>query len=228
MSRPEHNAILNVEQLEERLALDATSFVKNLYSNVLKRSTPPSASEVSYWVNQISSQPDYGRVATAIWESQEHRVVELISYYNTYLHRAADSSGMSYWLNNFNGEFNVQVGFLFSPEYVAAHNTTDLYIQALYLDVLGRQDNGQEQSFWEGQMNQVGAKQVASDILGSTESYTDIITVYYNNFLGRTPDSNGLSNWLTQLQNGSGTLESVAIGILSSAEFQAKPAPPGW
>src|SRR5271166_400909 len=107
-----------------------------------------------------------------------------------------------------------------SVEFMNAHPTPQTFIQGLYLDILGRLpgtgSNGStnELGFWETQLGLVGAVAVTGSILTSTESYTDIIDNYYLMYLDRAVDANGLDNWLTQLQTGQGTVESVAEGIL--------------
>jgi hypothetical protein len=59
---------------------------------------------------------------------------------------------------------------------------------------------------------------VASGIVNSRESLRDFVTSEYLAFLGRTPDSAGLQNWLGQLINGVAP-EVVEAGIVSSSEY---------
>src|SRR5262249_35112503 len=74
MSRCPHvprSAVLAIEPLEDRLALDATSFVTALYRDVLHRT--PEAQGLSFWVQRIQSGTSNLQVATNFWESAEHR-----------------------------------------------------------------------------------------------------------------------------------------------------------
>jgi Domain of unknown function (DUF4214) len=221
-TRTNGRTALSCEQLEDRLALDATSFVKALYQNVLGRSADSSG--LAFWVNQIQSNGlSNQQVASDIWGSTEHRRDEVNSYYETYLHRAPDASGLAFWANELlNGTYNeqgVQTLFMSSAEYIAAHNTPGTFVQSLYLNILSRLPTAGELSFWENTLAIDGAIDVTGSILTSTESYTNLIDSYYANYLNRTVDASGLDNWLSKLQSGSGTVESVAESILGSAEY---------
>jgi hypothetical protein len=210
------------EQLEDRLALDATTFVAAVYQNLLGRA--PDSAGLNFWVGQIQNNGFTNQqVATAIWRSTEHRQDEVMSYYNNYLHRPADQGGLAHWTSILvNGQLNeqgVETLFLTSNEYMNAHSTPALFIQGLYLNILARLPAQNEQNFWVNQLGASGAVPVTGSILTSTESYTDIIDNYYMSYLKRAVDANGLDHWLTMLQNGSGTVESVAEGILGSVEY---------
>src|SRR5437016_3127058 len=79
------SAVLSIEPLEERLALDATSFVKALYRDVLNRT--PDTQGLNFWVQRLQSGSTNLQVATFFWESAEHRGLEVDQYYQTYLNR---------------------------------------------------------------------------------------------------------------------------------------------
>lgn len=214
---------LQCEQLEDRFAPSAASYVTSLYQNVLGRA--PDAGGLAFYVKEINGGLNNQAVATQIWDSPEHRGDEVDSYYETFLHRSADASGRAHWVNLFlNGTLNeqgVELGFLDSPEYVAAHGTPAAFISGLFLDILARSPTTVEQVFWEGALQRFDGLTVAADILTSTESYTDIISSDYRKYLNRGPDPNGLGFWLAKLQTGQGTVESVAEGILGSGEAAA-------
>jgi hypothetical protein len=76
-----------------------------------------------------------------------------------------------------------------------------------------------EQATWQAILAAQGPATVVVDILTSAESYTHIITGYYQTYLNRSPDASGLSLWLSQLQTDTGTVESVAESILGSVEY---------
>jgi len=59
---------------------------------------------------------------------------------------------------------------------------------------------------------------VAYDIATSPEARDILVTSFYESFLNREPDSNGLSYWVGQL-NGGSTDESVIAAIVGSPEF---------
>jgi type III secretory pathway component EscR len=213
---------LQCEQLEDRLALDATSYVKSLYVNVLGRQADTGG--LNFWVNQIQVHGMTNlQVAIDFWQSVEHRADQVTSYYQHYLHRNPDSAGLNFFVNEMESgalnEQGVQAIFFTSNEYLAAHNTPQTYVEGLYLDILGRLPSGSEESNWEMALQQFGDAAVTASILTSTEKYVDTITTFYQRYLNRTPDSSGLDFWLTSLQNGQATIEAVAVGILGSAEY---------
>jgi hypothetical protein len=214
-------ARLSVEKLEDRLVLDATSFVTGLYQNLLNRS--PDAGGLAGWVAAINNGMSNQAVATAIWQSQEHRTDEVTSYYQTFLGRSPDSAGLAAWVNlMMTGQLNeqgVEIAFLTSGEYLNNHPTADSYITGLYLNLLNRSPQIFELAIWEPILSQNGTTFVSAAIVTSTEKYIDVITSYYQTYLNRAPDSNGLQAWLNNLVSGPGTVESVAEAILGSAEY---------
>jgi hypothetical protein len=213
---------LECEQLEDRQLLDATTFVTAVYNNLLGRA--PDTGGLNFWVSVIQNNGFTNQqVATDIWRSTEHRQDEVLSYYNNFLHRTADAGGLAFWTSVLvNGQLNeqgVETAFLTSNEYVNAHPTPETFIQGLYLNILARFPGANETAFWVNALSTNTAVAVTGSILTSTESFTDIIDRYYTTYLLRTVDASGLDNWLTQLQTGRGTLESVSEGIIGSAEY---------
>src|SRR5205085_2651292 len=98
---PRNRRLLECEALEDRLVLSSNSdYVHNLYIDILNRL--PDSSGSSFWTSQLD-QNILSRTAVAldIWESDEHRGIEIDNYYTTFLHRNADSGGFDAWLNVF-------------------------------------------------------------------------------------------------------------------------------
>jgi hypothetical protein len=220
-SRPK--AVLSCERLEDRLALDAASFVTGLYQNLLNRA--PTANGLAFWVNQINNGLSHFQVAQDIWRSTEHRGIEVDFYYTHFLGRNADPVGRAFWVREMlSGMSELQVAALFltSGEYIASHSTPDAYVTGLYADVLARSPGLSELNFWDNVLAADGPGTVAVDILTSNEAYIGIINNDYQTYLGRTPDTIGLNTWLTDLRNGTATVETVAEAILASAEYAAK------
>jgi len=60
----------------------------------------------------------------------------------------------------------------------------------------------------------------ARGLPGDEKAYVHLYSAL--NFLGRGPDASGLNHWVTQLQTGQGTLESVAEGFLGSVAYARK------
>ena len=103
---------------------------------------------------------------------------------------------------------------------VPSGNPPAAYVQALYLDVLGRQPAATEQNYWASIVGSYGDAAAVSGIVNSIESQNRIINNLYVELLGRDADAAGLSWWRGALE-GNG-LEAVTAGILASPEFAAK------
>jgi hypothetical protein len=215
--------VLQCEELENRLALNAASFVTGLYENLLNRL--PDANGLSFWVSQINNGMINFQVAQDIWRSAEHRGLEVDFYYTHFLRRNADPIGRAFWVSEMlNGvsELRVAAAFLTSGEYIALHSTPDAYITGLFGDLLARSPSPSELFFWENVLAGNGPGTVTVDILTSNEAFIGIINHDYLSYLGRLPDSTGLNTWLTDLRMGTGTVETVAEAILGSVEYAAK------
>lgn len=107
------------EYFSTQCGSDKTSFVRNLYRDVLARS--PADNEVAGWVGSGLSRSD---IARGFLTSSEWRTNVLRSYYLTYLKREADAGGLAGWLSQVEGGMewrDVASSFLTSQEYVALH-----------------------------------------------------------------------------------------------------------
>src|SRR5262249_12138975 len=111
---------------------EVSAYVSGLYGTLLDR--PPDAPGLAAWVSIIQAGVPRDQVALAIWQSPEHRGLEVDRYYALYLHRAADPGGRSAWVSYFQSgasEIDVQQAFILSGEYQAAHVTDASFITAL-------------------------------------------------------------------------------------------------
>jgi len=180
-------------------AQDATSFVTQLYSNVLHR--VPDQTGLSYWVAQLDSgQQDQAQVVVGFAESDENKgnmasavssgiwvpdenAAAVARLYYSALGRAPDAGGLAYW--------------------------TSLL------------DNGAESL-----TNEAGQFMASAEFVGKygNLSNSDFVSALYQNVLGRGPDAGGLSWWNGQLNSGAQTRAAVLVGFSESAEHQAQVA----
>jgi hypothetical protein len=93
------------------------------------------------------------------------------------------------------------------------------FVQALYIQLFGRQGAASEINFWVGQLA-AGAtrRQVATSFI-NTDAFRDrLVGSVYRHYLGRAPSSTELTNGTTALRNG--TREEVFIGqVLGTGDY---------
>jgi hypothetical protein len=230
---------VSVEPLEERRVL-TTNFVTALYQDVLNRAPDPGGQ--AFYNNLLATGTTPLTVASMIWQSAEHRGIEVDSYYQTFLNRAADPAGRQLWINNMvvNGmtEETVMADFLTSPEFLQDNPPTTPFVDALYQDVLGRAADPTGVSNWlvvlasrpgttpgplsavdEAYVLSAQRAVVAGSFVSSIERETTLVDSFYNDYLQRPPDAAGEQNWVTELTGAIVTDQTVAETFLSSQEF---------
>jgi len=107
-------------------------------------------------------------------------------------------------------------------------NTTNLtgkaaFVETLYIDFLhraGDTTNANDAGFWVSALagGSLTQAQVASGLVRSVESLTDIVDGLYLAILGRPFDSAGRAAWIRFLQQGH-TLEQTISGFFTSVEY---------
>ncbi|HLN27960.1 MAG TPA: DUF4214 domain-containing protein [Gemmataceae bacterium] len=200
-------------------------FVTNLYEQFLDRA--PEASGLNYWVGLLNSGAASKQVvAQEILASPERRGVQVDSYYELYLNRAADPAGRAAWVQQMLAgvsDITVQVDFITSPEYTAAHPDVASFVDSLYLEILNRPADPAGAQAWESIAAQPGGRaRVAAGILGSGEHDVDLIDQFYGTILGRAPDPGGLSYFLGLLLSNEKTPDQEEVLILTSQEALAR------
>jgi hypothetical protein len=163
------------------------------------------------------------QVAKMIWESPEHRGLQVDGYYRYYLGRPSDAFGRPYWVNLFLGgadEATVVQGFLTSPEYLSQHATNTAFVDSLYSNLLGRPAQSGEDAYWVHQLNGTTSQAtVIQGFLASDGFETLAVDAFYSAYLHRAAGPSELSFWLGQPRTTAGALESLALSFLSSGEF---------
>jgi hypothetical protein len=200
-----------------------TAFVAELYGTLLDRA--PDAVGLKQWVQKLNQGLSRESVARAIWESAEHRGLQVDSYYHLFLNRPADPAGRQSWVSAFLSglsEDQVEQRFLISPEYQQNHRDDSAFLSGLYENVLGRQKDTAGSLVWQTALQQGMARAtVALAFLTSAESNLRTLDRYYGDFLHRSPDAAGEQTWMTLLESGHVSLEQVGGSFLGSAEFFA-------
>jgi hypothetical protein len=195
--------------------------VRGLYQTVLGRAAESAG--LQYWAQLLRTGTSRAQVTEEIWESAEHRGLEVDQFYATYLHRAADAFGRAFWVNELLGgmsESQVAEGFLTSAEYQQAHAGTTAYLFGLYADVLGRTPDPAGLDYWQAAAHSgLSPAQIADGFLGSAEEQQRLVAGCYANYLGRSGEASGVQYWLDALQAHQLSPAQVAQAFLASDEF---------
>jgi hypothetical protein len=201
-------------------ATPAYQFVRALYRDVLDRAAD--AAGLQWWVGRLQSGTSRLDIATALWDSPEHRGLEVDQLYTTYLHRAADPAGRAAWaqaLASGQSEAAVALALVNSPEYQQAHPDADSFVRGLYGDVLGRVADPPEVDTWVNLM-QAGASraQVAQAFEQSAEHRGREADQLYDAYLHRAADPDGRASWASSLANGLSEA-GAALAFLTCDEY---------
>jgi hypothetical protein len=165
-------------------------------------------------------------LAGAIWESPEHRAVEVNHFYLTLLQRPADAPGLAAFVNAMlrgATEVDVMRALITSPEFTASHPSDQTFVATLYTQILGRAPDAAGLAGWvQALANGTSRATVAQAFLTSAEAERRLVDEYYQMFLNRPADAAGEQAWLNLLVTGRATNESVAVAILASEEYFAR------
>jgi uncharacterized protein YdbL (DUF1318 family) len=178
-------------------------FVAHAYIDLLGRAVDPGG--LNTWVGLLNSGGSRMQVAVGIESTQEFRTAEVQSLYSIYLHRAADAAGITNFTNLLaaGGTLEqVATGLVGSPEYFQsrAGGTNDGFLNALYLDALGRGvDAAGRASFDAALANGVSTAQVAASIFASIEYHQVLVQGYYLKYLHRPADAVGLNSLVQRM-----------------------------
>jgi hypothetical protein len=156
--------------------------------------------------------------------STEARTNAIQNLYQTILGRAADTSGLTFWLGYMNDGHiieDIKAGFYGSQEYFdSIGDSNSALVQAYYQAFLGRSAESGGLVFWTNQLDQgAGHSVVAREIMTlSTEGARVIVNHAYTTYLHRSPDSGGLNYWIGKINGGASEMQIIA-GFLGSVEY---------
>ena len=113
-----------------------TAYINAVYQSILGHAPDPTG--LAFWQQQMASGASRTTVAETIWDSAEHRGLQVEQFYEQFLGRQSDPQGKAYWIAAFNswGTEQIEVaGFVTSQEYLNLHSGNTNFIDALYNDV---------------------------------------------------------------------------------------------
>jgi hypothetical protein len=208
-------------------------FVEALYRAILKRDAEPSG--LASWTDKLNSGAlTRLQIAQGIRQSDEHFIQEVTDFYFTILSRTPDPTGLNDWVLKLKhgvlNEEQVAFSFLDSDEYLGKGDK--YFVDHMYLSVLGRSFDPSGESNWFAGLGDDASgnsvqhatlthEQVITNFLHSPESLKRLVQGYYQVFLGRLADPQGLNDWLLALRQG-GSFLTIGQQFLSSDEFYNK------
>jgi hypothetical protein len=194
------------------------AFVAQVYHDLLHRPVDPVG--LSAWSAAIDQGMSTVFVVMQIEMSAEYRAVEVQQIYQTILGRPADPLGLINGIAFLVGHTVEQLesSLLASPEFFQrAGGTNAGFLNALYQSVLGRPIDATAAIHFGGMLSLGIARDVvANQVLTSPEAIQRIVEAYYESFLDRAADPDGLAGFTTFLQRGVNARQPVFVGDMSS------------
>jgi hypothetical protein len=206
----------------DQVLLTQATYVDGLYRAILARPADPQG--LVGWIMALHSGMSNAQVVQAIWNSQEHRVMEVANFYQAILNRPADA-GAAGWVNLLMSgvsEETVQAMLFASAEYQAVHPDNTSYALSLYTNILGRTPGASElASNVQALQNGLSRQSLALAFLTSAEAAGQDVECDYRMLLNRAPDAAGKQGWVNLIASGRMSPEAVTQVFLSSTEFLA-------
>lgn len=199
----------------QRLAA-ATSIVKSLYRDILGRDAD--AGGLSFWSANIVQGMSPAQVGQAFARSPEYAYATVARDYRDVLGREPDPSGVSTWttaiISGVMRSEDLNIWLFSSVEYFnISGQTNDSYVTALYQHILGREPSASDTQFWSPLVATFGEDAVVRGFWGSGESANVRVQAFYQRYLSRAADPQGMLTWPTVLlQRGEGELRDQLVG----------------
>ncbi len=201
------------------------TFVKNLYHDVLGRTSAPAQAEVDFWAGRLDNGAFRSWVASALVGSSEAHGHVVDADYAGILHRAPDAGGRAYWVGQLDaGAYNENLLGLLggSDEYFAQHgNDARSLVLALYHDVLHRPAAPPEQDvqYWLSRLRGGMPRAVIGQVFAASHEYhLQLVDSWYLQYLFRHADPRGDEFWATFLDQGHRD-DVTIVQLTASAEY---------
>ncbi len=170
---------------------------------------PPTTEESARWQETLR-QGSRSELTTTLVRGPVYSQILVDDLYQRALGRQPDAGGRSYWVQTLaDGLKYEHLGTLFygSPEYVArSGGTAESFVDALYLNILGRPADDAGRSYWVGQLDsgRANSRDVANSFYRSLESRRDRATATYERVMGSSPGAslvNRLADRLAEIDD---------------------------
>ena len=175
-------------------------------------------------MQQLDDGAPISGVAKSIAHSDEYYANFVIRpAYLKYLGRAADDAGVAYWTAKMHAgltDEKLEADLIASDEFYAQAGGTDVqWIDAVYLQLLGRAADSSGEDYWSAKLAAGDPRShVAAGFTTSPEREEARINDDFMHYLHRAADPDGLNYWLKQFADGK-TNEDLIAGFTGSAEY---------
>lgn len=199
------------------------SVVQAMYADILGRGVDPSGLQT--WSTMLVGGSGLPALVASLTNSDEYVRMRISEAYRDTLGREPEPGGMDNWYRAIRAGVatvdDVERKFLSSGEFLARAGGTDAgYVERMYRSVLGRDASSAEVEYWSYQMGARGREAVTDSIWFSLEAAGYRAGTYYNTFLKRAPDAQGVLTWAkVLLARGEG---AVRVGIAGSEEYRQR------
>ncbi len=206
--------ITNTKTPVERYIIEAYRLFQN---------PDPSAAAINSWKSKFAGGTSRLELTRLLSRSDPYAGAEIERLYQVTLGRKSDAGGMATWMDQVRRGERIDViatKFFGSPEYFGRKGGTNKgYVEALYVDILGRTHDPKGRDDWvahldSGRMSRV---RVAAGFYGSSESRHKRAARLYQNAFDVAPTSTQRGPWAT-MAGQLGDLE-VAARIAASDEY---------
>jgi uncharacterized delta-60 repeat protein len=200
------------------------NLVASLYEDVLDRG--PTEAEMTHWLDRLDRGESRLKLAQALWESAEHRRLQVEQWSTQFLGSATDARRQTRWVNLLRrgrGEIAVEQAMLLSSEYRREHPRIASFVAGLNHDVLG-QAGGPIDPAHGGRRHhraQMSRSQLARQILTSNAAAAILAQQDTTAYLGRPATAQEIRADESQLARSSAAPARIAERILASDTFYA-------
>ncbi|MDJ0336524.1 hypothetical protein QMG83_14950 [Salinibacterium sp. G-O1] len=176
-----------------------TAFVKALFADLLGRTPQPA--DVAVWNSALIAGRSKSSIATQFLYTREYLTIRIQASYQTFLGRAAEPSGLEYWISitgagGVASIDDVDQFFLRSDEYyVNLGSRPDQFVENVFQYVLKRSASENDKLYWSQITEEYGRGAVVRFVYASTESSYLRANAMYQKLLGRDIEENGKLYW---------------------------------
>lgn len=196
------------------------AWIGGAYQTLLGRA--PTNAELFKVRNQLDAGITREQITNALWNSYEHRVLQVNNFYQVFLRRApstAEKQLVIGWLNAGMSETQLAVGFLTSPEYRNAHPTSTALVAGFYQDLQGVVPDLATLQSKALVLDTMDVRSFALSMLNSQPTLAYLVDSCYRTALRRAANNAEIQYWVTRLQSQQITPGGLVRKLLASDSF---------